>query len=34
MRDLFWLTDETWAAHMPHLPHNQSGEPRVDDPGG
>src|SRR5215218_2510693 len=31
MRDLFWLSDEAWAALEPHLPHNQPGKPRVDD---
>ena len=31
MRDLFWLSDEAWAALEPHLPKNQPGKPRVDD---
>jgi transposase len=31
MRDLFWLSDKTWAALEPHLPHNQLGKLRVDD---
>lgn len=31
MRDLFWLSDEAWAALDPHLPKNQPGKPRVDD---
>jgi transposase len=31
MRDLFWLSDEAWAALEPHLPHNQPGKPRVAD---
>ena len=31
MRDLFWLSDQAWAALDPHLPHNQPGKPRVDD---
>ncbi|HEX2365730.1 MAG TPA: IS5 family transposase [Bradyrhizobium sp.] len=31
MRDLFWLSDDAWAALEPHLPHNQPGKPRVDD---
>lgn len=31
MRDLFWLSDEAWAALEPHLPRNQPGKPRVDD---
>jgi hypothetical protein len=22
MRDLFWLSDDGWAALEPHLPHN------------
>ena len=29
MRDLFWLSDQAWAALDPHLPHNQPGKPRV-----
>jgi transposase len=31
MRDLFWQSDDAWAALDPHLPHNQPGKPRVDD---
>lgn len=31
MRDLFWLSDETWAVLEPHLPKNQPGKPRVND---
>ena len=31
MGDLFWLSDEAWAALEPHLPKNQPGKPRVDD---
>ncbi len=31
MSDLFWLSDEAWAALDPHLPKNQPGKPRVDD---
>jgi transposase len=31
MRDLFWLSEEAWAALEPHLPKNQPGKPRVDD---
>lgn len=31
MADLFWLTDEQWAAIEPHLPKNQPGAWRVDD---
>lgn len=30
-RHLFWLSDETWAAMGPHLPHCKPGKPRVDD---
>jgi transposase len=28
---LFWVSDSTWAAIEPHLPHDQPGKPRVDD---
>ncbi len=31
MSDLFWLSDEAWAALDPHLPKNQPGKPHVDD---
>jgi len=31
MADLFWLSDEAWAAIEPHLPYGQPGKPRVDD---
>lgn len=31
MCDLFWLSDEAWAALEPHLPKNQPGARRVDD---
>jgi transposase len=31
MADLFWLSDEAWAAIAPHLPHGKPGKPRVDD---
>ena len=31
MGDLFWLSDEAWAAIEPHLPKNQPGAGRVDD---
>jgi transposase len=31
MRDLFWLSDEAWAALEPHLLLNQPGRPRVND---
>ena len=31
MGDLFWLSDEAWAAIEPHLPKNQPGARRVDD---
>ena len=32
MSDLFWLSDEAWAALEPHLPpRKQPGKPRVDD---
>lgn len=31
MKDLFWLSDEAWAAIKPHLPHGKPGKPRVDD---
>lgn len=31
MSDLFWLSDEAWAAIEPHLPRNQPGARRVDD---
>lgn len=31
MRDLFWLSDNAWAALEPHLPKNQPGARRVDD---
>ena len=31
MADLFWLSDEQWAAIEPHLPKNQPGARRVDD---
>ena len=29
---LFWLSDEAWAAIDPHLPKNEPGARRVDDP--
>ena len=31
MSDLFWLSDEAWAAIERHLPRNQPGARRVDD---
>lgn len=31
MSDLFWLSDDAWAAIEPHLPANQPGARRVDD---
>jgi transposase len=31
MGDLFWLSDEAWAAIEPQLPKNQPGARRVDD---
>jgi transposase len=31
MTNLFWLSDEQWAAIEPHLPKNQPGARRVDD---
>ena len=32
MSDLFWLSDEAWAALEPHLPpRKQPGKPRVDE---
>ena len=31
MKDLYWLSDEAWAAIEPHLPHGKPGKPRVDD---
>ncbi len=31
MADLYWLSDEAWAAIEPHLPHGRPGAPRVDD---
>jgi transposase len=31
MADLFWRSDESWAAIEPHLPHGKPGKPRVDD---
>lgn len=31
MSDLFWLSDEAWAAIEQHLPTNQPGARRVDD---
>src|SRR3954447_9427361 len=31
MRDLFWLSDQAWAALEPHLLKNQPGKSRVDD---
>ncbi len=31
MADLFWLSDEAWAAIQPHLPRGLPGKPRVDD---
>jgi transposase len=30
-RELFWLSDNTWALLEPHLPHGKPGKPRVDD---
>ena len=30
-RNLFWLSDEAWAAIEPHLPRGKPGKPRVDD---
>jgi transposase len=29
--NLFWLSDEAWAAIEPHLPKGRPGKPRVDD---
>ena len=31
MSDLFWLSDEAWAALEPHLPYGRPGRPRLDD---
>ena len=31
MKDLYWLSDEAWAAIEPYLPHGKPGKPRVDD---
>lgn len=31
MSKLFWLSDDQWAAAVPHLPRNQAGARRVDD---
>ena len=31
MEDLYWLSDEAWAAIEPHLPHGRPGARRVDD---
>ncbi len=31
MADLYWLSDEAWAAIEPHLPHGLPGARRVDD---
>ena len=31
VRDLFWLSDQAWAALEPHLLKNQPGKSRVDD---
>jgi transposase len=31
LTNLFWLSDEAWAAIDPHLPKNQPGARRVDD---
>jgi transposase len=31
MEDLYWLSDEAWAAIEPHLPHGRAGARRVDD---
>src|SRR5688500_9808617 len=31
MAQLYWLSDEAWAAIQPHLPHGLPGKPRVDD---
>ncbi|MGH8865402.1 MAG: IS5 family transposase [Burkholderiales bacterium] len=31
MKNLFWLSDDAWAAIEPHLPHGTPGKPRVDD---
>lgn len=31
MGNLFWLSDEAWAAIEPHLPRGKPGKPRVDD---
>jgi transposase len=31
MSDLYWLSDEAWAAIERHLPHGQPGARRVDD---
>jgi hypothetical protein len=33
MGNLFWLSDEAWAAIEPHLPSGKPGKPRVDDRG-
>ena len=31
MCDLYWLSDDAWAAIEPHLPRGMPGKPRVDD---
>ncbi len=31
MAQLYWLSDQAWAAIEPHLPHGLPGKPRVDD---
>ena len=31
MSEMYWLSDEAWAAIEPHLPYGRPGAPRVDD---
>ncbi|HEY3696055.1 MAG TPA: IS5/IS1182 family transposase, partial [Phenylobacterium sp.] len=31
MEDVYWLSDEAWAAIEPHLPKNRPGPKREDD---
>jgi transposase len=31
MSEIYWLSDQAWAAIEPHLPHNRPGAHRVDD---
>ncbi len=31
MEDVYWISDEAWAAIEPHLPKNRPGPQRVDD---